>query len=429
MKTFDEILKGLQAALTTQTRNIRKIGQLIVNRDLNGIVRLVVDEKIENDGEAKKALDDIVANLAIHLESRLADKNTVIYESSLDNIIESAPHFPLKDIPNVIVTDRLLTENDWTNISPVADTHRIVFYSIKGGVGRSTALAASAWALAEQGKKVMVFDLDLESPGISSSLLPAEKCPAYGMVDWLLEDLVDNAANVLPYMTGLSDVSHNGVIYVVPAHGKEAGEYIDKLGRVWMSKTRSDNSRETWQMRLNRLLKELETYYKPDVVLIDSRAGIDEVSSACITGLGAERVLLFALDSEQTWTGYNILFRHWLRNNAAQEIRNRLQIVGSLVPAIDRQEEYIDGLCERAWDIFTSKLYDQIPADNPDAEFFNYDKSNSEAPHYPCCTFWNPGFAALQNLHEPLRQSAIARQIQSVFGELINFIKGGIEND
>jgi hypothetical protein len=282
--------------------------------------------------------------------------------------------------------------------------------------------------LAEQGKKVMVLDLDLESPGISSSLLPYEKCPKYGITDWLIEDLVDNGAEVLPYMAGLSDVSRNGAVYVIPAHGKDAGEYIAKLGRVWMPKHRADNSREPWQIRLNRMLDDLETRYKPDIVLIDSRAGIDEVSSACITSLGAELILLFALDSEQTWNGYDMLFRHWSRNGAALNIRERLQIVGALVPETN-QREYIDGLCERSWDLFTNDLYDQIPADNPAAELFSYDKSNGEAPHYPWCTLWNRGFGALQNLYEPLRQSAITGQAQGVFGQLINPLKRIIEND
>jgi hypothetical protein len=428
MKTFDEILPKLQEALENQTENLEKVGRLIINRDLNGIVRLIIDEKFEDDGEAEKAIDDIVKSLAVYLESRLADKNTVIYESSLDEIIKNAPHFSLRDNPNVIITDRILTETDWTHISPTADTHRIVFYSIKGGVGRSTALAVSAWALAEQGKKVMVLDLDLESPGISSSLLPYEKCPVYGIVDWLVEDLIDNGPVVFPYMVGLSNVSHNGAVYVVPAHGKDAGEYLSKLGRILMPKQRGDSFHEPWQIRLNRLISDLETQYQPDIVLIDSRAGIDEAASACITSLGSEIILLFALDSEQTWSGYNILFQHWMRNNAAQKIRGRLQIVGALIPEINPQE-YIDGLCEHAWNLFTDRLYDQIPAGNPAAELFNYDKSNSEAPHYPWCTLWNRGFATLQNLHDPLRQSALTEQIQSIFGQVITPIKGIIEND
>jgi hypothetical protein len=42
----------------------------------------------------------------------------------------------------------------------------ITFYSFKGGTGRTMALANVAWILAEQGKRVLVADWDLESPGL-----------------------------------------------------------------------------------------------------------------------------------------------------------------------------------------------------------------------------------------------------------------------
>lgn len=44
-------------------------------------------------------------------------------------------------------------------------TRFIAFYSHKGGVGRSLALANTAFALAAQGRKVVVMDMDLEAPG------------------------------------------------------------------------------------------------------------------------------------------------------------------------------------------------------------------------------------------------------------------------
>lgn len=43
----------------------------------------------------------------------------------------------------------------------------ITFYSYKGGVGRTMALANIAWRLAVKGKRVGVLDLDLEAPGLS----------------------------------------------------------------------------------------------------------------------------------------------------------------------------------------------------------------------------------------------------------------------
>jgi MinD-like ATPase involved in chromosome partitioning or flagellar assembly len=158
--------------------------------------------------------------------------------------------------------------------------------------------------LAQQGKRVLVLDLDLVSPGLSSSLLPEDRRPTFGITDWLVEDLVDNADTVLADMVGTSTLSHDGEIYVVPAHGREPGEYIAKLGRAWMPKVGAGGAHEPWFKRLDRLLTRLEQDKQPDVILIDSRAGIDEVASACVTGLGAAGILLFAIDGEQTWSGY-----------------------------------------------------------------------------------------------------------------------------
>ncbi len=42
----------------------------------------------------------------------------------------------------------------------------VTFYSYKGGVGRSMALANVAFELAKQGKKILMVDWDLEAPGL-----------------------------------------------------------------------------------------------------------------------------------------------------------------------------------------------------------------------------------------------------------------------
>lgn len=47
----------------------------------------------------------------------------------------------------------------------MSQTRFIAFYSYKGGVGRSLALANTAYELARQGNKVLILDLDLEAPG------------------------------------------------------------------------------------------------------------------------------------------------------------------------------------------------------------------------------------------------------------------------
>ena len=92
--------------------------------------------------------------------------------------------------------------------------------------------------------------------------------------------------------------------------------------------------------------------------MIDSRSGIDEVASACITDMGANLVLLFALEGLQTWSGYRMLFDQWLRSGVVKDIRKRLQLVGAMVPEADRIA-YIMELRESSYNLF-SELYDEI---------------------------------------------------------------------
>ncbi|MFI7320658.1 FxSxx-COOH system tetratricopeptide repeat protein [Streptomyces venezuelae] len=53
----------------------------------------------------------------------------------------------------------------------------VTFYSYKGGVGRTMALANVAWLLADAGRRVLVVDWDLESPGLHRYLRPFLRNP------------------------------------------------------------------------------------------------------------------------------------------------------------------------------------------------------------------------------------------------------------
>lgn len=423
MNTFDQILPTVRDVLTQQAENLNKLGALVINRDLNGRVRLVVDEKIRDDKKANGVLDAIVTALAKRLGPHgFMPEHMVFFEEDMNAVMEGAPHFALEGFKDIIVVDRLATDTDWSNIEPVSPgASRIVFFSIKGGVGRSTALAVVAWSLAQAGKRVMVLDLDLESPGLSSSLLPMERRPEHGITDWLVEDLVDNGAAIFESMVSTSDLSHDGEIYVVPAHGQNAGDYIGKLGRAWMPKAHTDGSREPWSKRLNRLLDELENRWYPDVILIDSRAGIDEVASACMTDLGAGSVLLFAIDGEQTWSGYSILLQHWHQTAVVRKIRERLQLVGAMIPEVG-SADYFDGLLDRAWDTFTEKLYDEVPPGELSEDHFNFDKTNESAPHFPWPIRWNRGFAALRSVYSRF-QGIEQNEVRAIFGPLIDGVQ------
>ncbi|PKM08284.1 MAG: hypothetical protein CVV14_04690 [Gammaproteobacteria bacterium HGW-Gammaproteobacteria-4] len=423
--TFDTILPALREVLAAHPQP----RPLIVNRALDGRVRLILEAQHEADPSMREPLDALARALFKTLGPyAYPSERAFLFETDINGFRQEQRASAIEGCEGVWIVDRLATEGDWSSVAPVSDAvPRIVFYSIKGGVGRSTALAATAWALAERGKRVLVLDMDLESPGLSSSLLPEDRRPSFGITDWLVEDLVDNGDVVFDDMVAASDLSRNGDIRVVPAHGREPGEYVAKLGRVWMPKVGIDGRRESWSDRLSRMTQKLEERWEPDVTLIDSRAGIDEVASACITDLGASTVLMFCLEGEQTWSGYRILLRHWHNSGAMRTVRERLQVVGAMIPELGAVE-YAERLQENAWNLFTDELYDAIPADASvaDDSLWSFDTNDESAPHFPWTVRWHRGFAALQNLHGKLTD-VDAQEVQALFGPLVEGVASMVE--
>lgn len=444
--TFDLILPAVHKWLEAHSDSLNDLlsneeDWLLINRDLNGRVRLILPERIK-ESDRRSLWDSLASNLMQRLGKHAYPQNVeILFETNRGRALHGATSYLVGAFTNVWMVDRLATEANWARIAPeTKSVSRIVFFSIKGGVGRSTALAATAWSLAQKGKRVLVLDLDLESPGLSSALLPPERQPMYGITDWLVEDLVDNADVIFESMVATSNLSHDGEIHVVPAHGADHGEYIAKLGRVWMPKLKADGTREAWSSRLDRLLRGLEGKIQPDVVLIDSRSGIDEIASACITELGANLILLFALEGAQTWNGHRMLFEQWLRAGVAQQIRERLQVVGAIVPELDRVG-YLAGLREHSYEIFGDTLYDEIApikigqvGPNIDgrwrvgdlSEGWNFDEADEAAPHHPWAVNWHRSFAGLRSLQGRLA-TIDAQEVESIFGVLIDGVSNAVE--
>lgn len=429
MSTFDKIVPAMQEILAGHTAFLRQIGPVYVNRDLNGRVRLIVSAKWEKEQDT---IDELAA-ISQEMQERMgrhavAAEQTILFEETPGNVAFGSPVFSLQGFDNVFLIDRLATQGNWSTIAdPTSQAPRVVFFSIKGGVGRSTAMAATAWSLAQSGQRVMVLDLDLESPGLSTSLLSAERRPTFGITDWLVEDLVDNGDEVFENMVASSGLSHDGDIFVVPAHGAESGEYVAKLGRAWMPKVTAQGQ-ESWSERLQRLIAALELRWAPDVILIDSRAGIDEVASACVTDLGANLVLLFSLDGDQTWSGYEILFRHWRTTGVVREIRERLQVVGALIPELD-SVDYLIGLREEAWSLFADELYDEVPAGTAAVgDTWSFDGADEGGPHYAWPIRWNRGFNSLRSVHSRL-EGIDTLEVMAVFGPVIEGISSVLQGE
>ncbi|MCB1771861.1 MAG: ParA family protein [Candidatus Competibacteraceae bacterium] len=420
MTTFDQILPVATDVLGARREVLSHLDWLLINRDLNGRVRFILPECIEANDVQRSQVEELYQAVAGRIAPHAYPvASGILYESDRKQACQGTAAFLLTDFENVWVIDRLATESRWEAIAEVAPgAPRIVFFSIKGGVGRSTALAASTWALARQSKRVLVLDLDLESPGLSSALLSTERQPKYGVTDWLVEDLVDNGDTLLNDLYGTSDLQTAGQIYLVPAHGIEPGEYVAKLGRVWMPKVTRQMQPEAWSSRLNRLVNSLEEMIRPDVILIDSRAGIDEVAAACVTDLGAHTVLMFAIQGQQTWTGYQALFAHWQQRGVITEIRNRLQLVAGLVPDDERRLEYLDTLRADAYALFED-TYDRVEAG--EISDWSFEEDDDNAPHAPLPIRWNRGWYGLLSLQQRMVQ-VDENEVNAVYGALIDFL-------
>lgn len=428
---FDAVPEVLRTLAGDFGSELEPAGQILAIRDLWGRVRFILGERPAPEDPLANALGRLAETAAQRLGLHAyAAKDAILYADESFADIESLRAEPGIAIgsPRTLfrLIDRQITGQSWATVSehtPARASRRIAMYSLKGGVGRSTTTAAAAWHLARLGRSVLVLDLDLESPGLSASLLPPASQPEFGIVDWFVEDAVGQGDAVIPRMSARAPLAHDlpGDIWVVPSHGADPGDFMAKLGRCYLDLPGYAGV-EAWDHRLLRLLSVLEADKAPDIVLLDARSGFHDLASAVVTEL-ADTVLLFAIHSEQTWSGYRLLFEHWQRYGVAERIRERLQIVAALIPETDR-DVYLSEFRERAWGIFRDHLYDELGAG--EVEGFSFDLNDAPAPHTPLPIYWHRGLASLGSLDalDPQLVSATAGGFLTGLEELLSSGEG-----
>jgi MinD-like ATPase involved in chromosome partitioning or flagellar assembly len=177
----------------------------------------------------------------------------------------------------------------------------ITFYSYKGGVGRSLALANIASRLAEFGKQVCLLDFDLEAPGLHykfSNYLEAQGAMVNkGIVDYIYE--FSNTGS-LPGRIADFAVSflrnQNTYITLIPAGDVKSSEYWKKLSSInWYDLLYENSSGLAFLLDLKEKIK---NEYSPDYLLIDSRTGISETSGIALSLLADEVVVMAANNRE-----------------------------------------------------------------------------------------------------------------------------------
>lgn len=255
---------------------------------------------------------------------------------------------------NVRLIDRRIVGADWLRkpAAPTSGPPRFVFNSLKGGVGRSTALAVCAAEVAAKSRRVLAVDLDMEAPGLGAMLLSNEDLPQFGFLDALVEsgigELDDEFFADLIAPSPLAD--HRGRIDVLPAFGLRSIQHpalvLSKIARAYLEKVDSDGHKLSVLDQVRLIVGRFAESGQYDAIMVDARAGLHETTAASVLGLGAE-VFLFGLDEPQTFQGYSALLAHmahlFMDDRQTPEWLERLTFVQGKAPAsVELREQFAD---------------------------------------------------------------------------------------
>ncbi len=348
----------------------------------------------------------------------LADRSA----SSVNLKIAGGKHVVIK------LLDRRAIGGDWLHlpIEPVASPPRMAFVSLKGGVGRSTALSVLAAELSEQGRAILVIDLDMEAAGIGSMLIERDALPRFGTIDFFVENgLKELDDSFMLDCVGSSWLGGGrGRIDVIPSIGASSlahpSEVLAKIARAYLEAPVEGNDQITFVANLQTLVSRLTDLNRYAAVLIDARAGLHETTAAPILGLGAD-VLLFGINQTQTAVGYKILLSHLSRFPVPEpenDWRFRLKMIQAKASA---DEKDLLSYRTEMFNIFDSNLYQQQELENGDlldAEF-RFSIDDKDAPHFPIPIFEDERY----RLFDPVRdKSQLLKDFyQKSFGHFLNF--------
>ncbi|WP_404956115.1 tyrosine-protein kinase family protein [Streptomyces sp. 147326] len=226
----------------------------------------------------------------------------------------------------------------------------VTFYSLKGGVGRSTALASVARRLSsEHSLKVVCIDMDLEAPGLDSLFGIESRVESdQGAVSALLQYEFEADCQVLDHIIPVDD---SGRLYCMPA-GRLDGHYAAQLRSL---------EPEIWYRErvnaLHRLIDDVRaSNLRPDVILIDSRTGVSPVAAPLLFDASDMAIVCFHPHG-QARTGTELLTRALLRATTRRRSPRALTpeprfVVSPMPPGIsatrlaERAKTWVEGWLE-----------------------------------------------------------------------------------
>jgi cellulose biosynthesis protein BcsQ len=186
------------------------------------------------------------------------------------------------------------------------------FYSLRGGVGRSTALAYTAQILASRGRSVLCVDMDLEAPALAALFGKEDEIrEGQGLVSILLALDQGEEPDIVQHLIRLSEFDE---LYCLPA-GIPNADYARRL-RLLDPEGWYREERNPLRVLLDSLSQRLP--FKPDLVLMDARTGITPMSARLLFDLSDVAIITF-FPHPQALTGTQALVQALLRAHSRRE--------------------------------------------------------------------------------------------------------------
>jgi hypothetical protein len=260
----------------------------------------------------------------------------------------------------------------------------ITFYSFKGGVGRSMALANIAELFYRRGLKVLMVDFDLEAPGLeryfdvkAAQTSPANIQPVRGMIDMLVSYKEmrsfappvppGSGSGVFPYSV---EPVENFVASIYPPNEKggslsllPAGSRCDETYADYARRVLEFNWKDFYlncdgERYFEWFREQVERSW--DVTLIDSRTGVTEMGGVCTHHL-ADAVVSFVATNRQNLDGVLMMTTSLTKPDLLERRKRPLHLL--FVPAgvelseEDKHDDFAEEFNARLGPLFPPQLH------------------------------------------------------------------------
>lgn len=317
---------------------------------------------IDSDGIPQSEFDDFYSNhkdylkIAFNIISLEELEDDPFYQQLLannDNHIDWGPRYRFDSL---LQQEKTVLQKQSSKKTPV-----VTFYSYKGGMGRTTTMIAYAMCLATnkdvtKKKRVVIIDCDLEAPGYLNFFdLSEHNGLKSGKKNGLVEFISDAQTTNHPEKIDINDYiinvgldnqnsfAYNNLdnIWIVPAGnlnegysdlegGTDRNDYLEGLAKINLSSVQSVV--ENFTLLFDKIKETLD----PDIILIDSRTGFNDIFGTAAIYLSSCVVGFFGF-SRQTQPGLmNLLKEYYKPSN-----NFKLELVFSILPE-STQDEWIN---------------------------------------------------------------------------------------